>query len=393
MGLNSLIIKLEKLGKYRVKFTLKQPQSAFIAILAMDFLSILSAEYDKQVEKNIPSQINNLPIGTGPFQFIKYSPDIFIRYKAHSLYWGKNVKLHELVFAITPNPYLRYSRLIAGECDVMAKPLPIHLKNAKKKPMIVRYAQAGLNIAYLSMNTKKKPFDNPVIRRALNLGINKKRLLSIIYNSSAVLATNPIPPTIWAFNPNIKAIEYSPKKARLLLKKEGFSKGFKMDLWAMTIQRTYNPNAKKMAELIQQDLKKIGIKVTIISYEFGTFLEKVKRGEHHAALLGWIGDNGDPDNFFSPLLSCASTYSGSNRSFWCHKQFDYFIHQARNISNKEQRKIFYYKAQEIFNQSLPWVPIAYTQQFVLAHKRVKNFKLMPTEGIFFNHVALEKMSH
>ncbi len=389
MELDTLITKIEKLDDYTVKFTLDHAESPFIATLAMDFASILSAEYASKLQRaDKKKQIDHLPIGTGPFQFVKYNPDAFIRYKAHSDYWQGEEKLQELVFAITPDPSLRFARLIAGECDIMAKPLPIHIKNIEQYPDIISYSESGSNIAYLSMNTKKKPFDNANVRKAINLAINKKRLLKIVYDNSAIEAKNPIPPNMWSYNNEIVEIEYSPINAKRILDKEGFTNGFNMELWAMPVQRTYNPNARKMAELIQKDLEKIGVRVSIISYEFGTFLEKTKRGEHHATLLGWIGDNGDPDNFFSSLLGCAATHSGSNASFWCHLTFDKLINQARRISNQEHRSVLYKKAQVIFNQELPWVPIAHAQQFVLANKRVINFKLTPTDGMYFNNVYL-----
>jgi len=394
MQFDSLIAKLEKLDEHTIKFTLDHPEAPFIASLAMDFASILSAEYAHKLQQiGKKSQIDHLPIGTGPFKFIKYNPDAFIRYRAHPDYWRGEEKLKELVFAITPDPSLRFARLIAGECDVMAKPLPIHIKSIKQYPEIISYSESGSNIAYLSMNTQKTPFNNPNIRKAINLAINKKRLLKIVYDSSAIEAKNPIPPNMWSFNTDILEMAHSPKEAKRILDEEGFTNGFKMELWAMNVQRTYNPNAKKMAELIQKDLEKIGVKVSIISYEFGTFLEKTKQGEHHAALLGWIGDNGDPDNFFSSLLGCAATATGGNASFWCHPTFDRLINQARRISDQERRSELYKKAQVIFSQELPWVPIAHAQQFVLANKRVRNFILAPTDGIYFNDVYLLPSVH
>lgn len=389
MGFDSLITKVGKLDDYTIKFTLDHAESPFIATLAMDFASILSAEYAQQLHvSDNKAQIDRLPIGTGPFQFLKYNPDTFIRYKAHPNYWKGKEKLSGLVFAITPDPSLRFARLIAGECDIMARPLPIQIKNIADYPQITSYSEPGSNIAYLSMNTNKKPFDNPKIRKAINLAINKKRLIKLVYDSSAIEAKNPIPPNIWSYNNDIQDIHYSPQQAKQILNEEGFSNGFNMHLWAMPVQRTYNPNAIKMAKLIQKDLEKIGVRVKIISYEFGTFLEKTKRGEHHSALLGWIGDNGDPDNFFSSLLGCAATVSGNNASFWCYKSFDDLITIARQESDQKKRAKLYEEAQVIFNQQLPWVPIAHAQQFVLANKRVVNFQLMPTDGMYFNDVYL-----
>ena len=128
------------------------------------------------------------------------------------------------------------------------------------------------------------------------------------------------------------------EKAKKLMADAGFADGFEIDIWAMPVQRPYNPNARKMGTLIQQDLKKIGIKANIVTYEWGTYLKKSREGEHQTILLGWTGDNGDPDNFFTPLLSCAASETGNNRSFWCNKRFDDLISLARIEVDKAKRK-------------------------------------------------------
>ena len=390
MGFRQLIKRVVKLDDYRVKFELNYPAAPFLANMAMDFTSILSAEYaDHLIATGIPEAIDDQPVGTGPFQLVRYQPDAFIRYKAHPGYWKGKEVLEELVFAITPDASLRFARLIAGECDLMAKPLPIHVKAAEQYANLQILSEASSSVSYLAMNTRKKPFDNPKVRRALNYAINKKSLLKIVYGGTAEMAKNPIPPNMWSYDDSIEAIPFSMSKAKQLLAEAGYADGFDMDLWAMPVQRTYNPNAIKMAELIQQDLQKIGVHASIISYEFGTFLEKVKNGEHQTALLGWIGDNGDPDNFFSSLLSCAAARSGNNAAFWCDREIDDLIYQAGIESDPTARAKLYQNAQKRFSLLNPWVPIAHSQQTVLASTRIKNFRLAPTDGMYFSGVTLE----
>lgn len=389
MGFNELLHKIVKVNDYQVRFELNYPDSAFLATLAMDFTSILSSEYaENLILSSSRELIDTQPVGTGPFQLTRYQADAFIRYKAHPLYWKGKESIERLVFAITPDPSLRFARLIAGECDVMAKPLPIHIKTLKNYPELKTLTQQGSNVAYLAMNTQKKPFDDKRVRQALNFAIKKETLVKIVYGDTAVTAKNPIPPNMWSYNSATIESKYSPEKAKQLLSEAGYSNGFEMDLWAMPVQRSYNPNAIKMAELIQQDLSKVGIKAKIISYEFGTYLEKVKLGEHQTALLGWIGDNGDPSNFFSSILSCAATRTGNNASFWCNAEFDRLIRKAAINSDKDTRSALYKNAQLVFNQEKPWVPIAHSKQSILTNQRVKNFTLAPTDGVFFSGVSL-----
>ena len=390
MGFPSLIKRVVKLDDYRIKFELNYPDAPFLATMAMDFTSILSAEYADQLitQKNMVA-IDNKPVGTGPFQLVRYQADSFIRYKAHPNYWKGKEAIAELVFAITPDASLRFARLIVGECDLMAKPLPIHTKAAAEYPDLQILSEAGSNVSYLAMNTRKKPFDDAKVRLALNYAINKKSLLRIVYGDTAQMAKNPIPPNMWSYDDLTETIPFSLVKAKQLLTEAGYPDGFSMDLWAMPIQRTYNPNAIKMAQLIQQDLEKINVHASIVSYEFGTYLEKVKNGEHQTALLGWVGDNGDPDNFFSSLLSCASARSGNNAAFWCDREMDDLIYEASIQTDIASRTKLYKAAQQRFSKYNPWVPIAHTQQTILANKRIKNFHLTSTDGMYFSGVTLE----
>lgn len=393
MGLKKLIKRITKLDDHRIKFELNYPDSPFLSTLAMDFASILSAEYaERLIQENDLEAIDMLAVGTGPFQLVRYQADAFIRYKAHPEYWKGKEAIEELVFAITPDASLRFARLIAGECDVMAKPLPAHTKAASEYTNVRVLSEAGSNVAYLAMNTQKRPFDNQKVRRALNYAINKKALLKIVYGGTAVAAKNPIPPNMWSYDRGTTDFNFSLAKAKQLLKEAGFEKGFSMDLWATPAQRTYNPNAIKMAELMQQNLAKINVHANIISYEFGTFLEKIANGEHQAALLGWIGDNGDPDNFFSSLLSCAAARSGGNAAFWCDQEFDDLIAQAKTESNIAKRTQLYKQAQNRFSTQNPWVPIAHSQQYVLVNNRVENFRLTPTDGMYFSGVTLKPIN-
>ena len=390
MGLDGLIENIIKIDPYTIKFRLSRAESPFLATLAMDFASILSAEYAQNlIQTGSINNINNLPVGTGPFQLTRYQPDAFIRYKAHPNYWQGKAKFKHLVYAITPDPSLRFARLVAGECDVMSNPLPIHIKSTSQFDNVEAISSAGLNISFLSMNTQKKPFDNRQVRLAINHAINKEAIIKAVYQETATAAVTAIPPNMWAYNKKLKDHQYNPEKARRLLKKAGYPNGFEMEIWTTSAQRAYNPNAKKMAELIQQNLASVNIEVKIITYEFGTLLKKVRRGEHLTALMGWNGDNGDPDNFFTPLLSCASTVSGTNSAFWCDQSFNQLIFQARSQFNSRNRQRLYNRAQKIFKHAVPWVPIAHATQHLIYNPRVKNLKIMPSGVINFDGITLK----
>ena len=216
----------------------------------------------------------------------------------------------------------------------MPYPNPADLDAIKKDPNVTILEQPGLNVGYLAYQTTKKPFDDVRVRKAINMAINKKAIVDAVYLSTGVPAKNPIPPSMWSYNDAVKDDPYDPAAAKKLLAEAGYPNGFETDLWAMPVQRPYNPNAKRIAELMQADLAKIGVKAEIKSFEWGEYRKRAQAGEHQMAQLGWTGDNGDPDNFLHTLLGCASAQSasGSNIAKFCHKPFDDLVVKAKTTS-------------------------------------------------------------
>jgi dipeptide transport system substrate-binding protein len=389
MDMPKLLKNIRKTDDYTVVFELNQPEAPFIANMAMDFASILSAEYAKKMRKaGTPEKIDLNPVGTGPFQLVHYQKDAVIRYKANPDYSAVKADIDKLIFSITPDASVRYAKLKAGECHVMPYPNPADLAAMKKDPSIQLLEQEGLNVGYLAWNTQKKPLTDVRVRKALNMAINKAAIIEAIYLGAGVAAKNPIPPTMWSYNNAIKDDPYDPAASRALLAEAGFPNGFEMDLWAMPVQRPYNPNARRMAEMMQADLAKVGVKAKIVTYEWGEYLKRTKNGEHMSALLGWTGDNGDPDNFLYVLLSCAAS-TGANRARWCYEPFDNLLKKAKLTTDIAERTRLYEQAQVVFKEQAPWFTIAHSKVFMPMSQRVKNYKIDPFGGHVFYGVDLK----
>jgi dipeptide transport system substrate-binding protein len=389
MGLPENIVKLEKPDAMTVRITLKTVDAAFLADLAMDFASIHSAEYaDQLLKAGKGIDLNTRPVGTGPFVFKRYEKDAQIRYAAFDAYWAGKAKIDNLIFAITVDSAVRAQKLKAGECQVSSYPKPAEVEVLKKDPKIKLQSLNGLNVGYLSLNVKHKPFDNLMVRQAINMAINKKSLVDAVYQGAGAVAVNPIPPTLWSYNKAVKDYEYSPEKAKALLAKAGFPNGFETKLWALPVQRPYNPNGQQSAELIQADLAKVGIKAQIVKYEWAEYLKRGKAGESDIGMFGWNGDNGDPDNFMATLLSCAAV-GGSNYAQWCDAEYDALIKKAKQTTNLAERTKLYERAQEVFKREAPWVPIAHSVVYQPMQKNVDGFKMSPFGNAQFYGVSLK----
>jgi len=377
MDMGNLLKSVEKVDDHTVKFTLAAPAAPFIANMAMDFASIMSAEYaDQMMKAGTPEKLDLEPVGTGPFTLVDYQRDAVIRYKANPDYWAGKAPIDNLVFAITPDASVRYQKLKAGECQIMAYPNPADLPAMAQDPAVNLLKQEGLNIGYLAYNTQKKPLDDQRVRKALNMAVNKKAIIDSVFQGAGTAAKNPIPPTIWSYNDAIKDDPYDPEAAKKLLAEAGV-KNLKTTLWAMPVSRPYNPNARRMAELIQADWKAVGVDAEIVSYEWGEYLKRSKAGEHDTVLLGWTGDNGDPDNFLFALLSCEAAKSGNNRAFWCDKDFNDLITKAQQSSDLAERTKLYEQAQEVFKKEAPWLTIAHSVVYQPLTKDVVDFRIDP----------------
>jgi dipeptide transport system substrate-binding protein len=220
------------------------------------------------------------------------------------------------------------------------------------------------------------------------MAINKQAIIDAVFQGAGKAAKNPIPPTIWSYNEATVDDPYDPDKARALLAEAGVS-DLKTNIWAMPVQRPYNPNARRMAELIQADWAKVGVEAEIVSFEWGEYLKRSKAGEHDTVLLGWTGDNGDPDNFLAVLLGCDGV-GGSNRAQWCNDEFEGLIQEAKRVSDPAERTKLYEEAQLVFKKEAPWATIAHSVVFKPVRKEVEGFKIDPFGGHIFYGVDIKE---
>ncbi|NDG40886.1 MAG: ABC transporter substrate-binding protein [Betaproteobacteria bacterium] len=393
MGLNEDLASIDKVDPMTVRITLKKANVTMLANLAMDFASIASAEYaDFLAKAGKKEQLDQQPVGTGPFSFVAYQKDAVIRFKANKDYWGpagEKALVDDLVFAITPDPTARYSKLKAGECHFVIAPRPADLPEMQKDPALKLINQPGLNIAYWAFNTQKPPFDKKEVRQAMSMAIDKAAIIKDVYLGAGQAAKNLIPPTLWSYNDAVKDHAFDSAKAKAMLAAAGVKTPLEIDLWYMPVQRPYNPNAKRIAEMMQADLAKIGVNAKLVTYEWGEYRKRMQQGEHITGMLGWTGDNGDPDNFFF-LHGCeAARVGGQNLSKWCNKAFDERLIKARSIADLKERTKLYQEMQVIEHEESPDFKIAHSVVYEAMRKEVSGYKQSPFGSHQFNGVELK----
>jgi len=379
MGFAELIAEIEALDEHRVRFTLKHPQAPFLADLAMGFTSIYSAEYAEQLlDAETPERLNSQPIGTGPFVFERYAKDAQVRFAANPDYWGGKPALERLLLAITPDPNTRIQQLKAGACQVALFPRPSDVPALREDKNLQVLELDSLLTAYVAINTRHPPLDDVRVRQAINLAFDRQAYLRAQYGEgNASLAAAPYPATLLGHDERLQPWPRDLDKARRLLGEAGHAQGLKLSIWTRPGGGPTNPNPGIGAQMLQADLAAIGIAADIRVFEWGELIKRAKNGEHDLVFMGWAGDNGDPDNFLTPNLSCAAAASGENQAGWCHQEFDQLIREARRIAAPERRAALYREALAIFHQQAPWITLAHPKQFAVLRKDVEGFVLSP----------------
>jgi dipeptide transport system substrate-binding protein len=209
------------------------------------------------------------------------------------------------------------------------------------------------------------------------MAMNKKAIVDAIFQGAGTVAKTFIPPGELGSAQDIKHRPYDPAGATKLLAQAGFPDGFTTTLWAGSATRGYNPNQKPMAELIQAQWAEIGVKASIVFYEWGDYLTRTRKGEQDAFLLGGTSDNGDPDNLATYFLSCDGAKDGSNRSRWCYKPYEDLLIEGRRVTDPTKRAEIYVKAQEIALDETPRAPIAHGNLYMPICKTVKELRSRP----------------
>lgn len=369
-----IIKSVEAVDPQTVKFTLNRPLAPFIQNLGMSCFAIASP---KAVQEAGPEKFNEKPVGTGPFKFVEWKRNDTITLEKNPDYWNAGFpKLDKIVFKVIPENTARLTALTSGEIDLMDGLNPDDAQTVKDNADLQLILRPSMNLGFVGFNVEKKPLDNPKVREALAYAINKPAIIEAFFAGLGQAAVNPLPPSIWGHNNDIKDREFSIDKAKQLLSEAGFPNGFKIKFWAMPVARPYMPDGVKIAEAIQQDLKKIGVEAEIVTMEWATYLEKTKAGEQEMFMLGWTGDNGDPDNFLATLLD-KNNIGGNNRTRWANEDAHKLLIAAQSATTKEEREKLYLQVQEIIFKDVPMVPLAHSTPAMAAKAGVINYKPHP----------------
>lgn len=362
------IESVEVVDDKTVKIKTAKPFGALTSHLAHTAASILN----EKAVKESGDAYGQKPVGTGPYKFSNWQAGDRIVLVANEDYYKGVAPTKTVIFRNIPEGTNRTIGLETGEVDIAYDLEPVDkdmVRNHKKLDFV---EEPSLSMTYLGFNTKKAPLDKVQVRQAIAYAIDVDSIVEAVYQGGAVKANSPIGPKVFGHNPNAKNYEYNPEKAKELLAAAGYKDGLKIKLWTND-----NPIRRDIATIVQDQLKQVGIDVTIETLEWGAYLDGTARGDHDMFILGWVSVTGDADYGMYPLFHSSTHGGAGNRSFYSNAQVDELLDKGKNSVNPEERKEAYIKVQEIVQEEVPVFTIAYPSDNVGKQKNVKNFKMHP----------------
>src|SRR5271156_3977451 len=306
-------------------------------------------------------QFGQLPVASGPYEVLEWDHDDHILLVANPRWWGRKPAYKAIYIRDIPDQSTSVLSMRKGDVDMLTDPRPDDVKVLAQLPGVRIYHPSSNNLSYLAMNMDKKPFDNILVRRAIGYALDKAAIVHSLFTEGAVVADNWTPPGMLGENPAVKAYPHDIAKAKALLAQAGLPH-FSTELYYPTSPRPYMPEPQRLAEEIQANLRDVGIDVTLEPFEFGVFLTKVRNGEHPLCLIGWTGDNGDPDNFMYPLLDQDSAVKGQTQkySFWREPKFHRLMLAGQQTVGEAARRRIYEAANAMIHDQAPAIPLAHS---------------------------------
>jgi len=399
-----------------VKMGLRIPPFAFTEYGILMLASVLNSDIAIQVNIRIVRIFAKLrEMITSQDKFVEWIKDDHITVKANENYWRARPKLDKIIFRVIEDPSARLLAIQAGEIHGMEYPDPASFDLIKSDSDLQLLTQSGMNVGYLAMNTGYgyydenengvqdsdedwvetpgyfEPLTNKLVRKAINYAIDKNSIIDNLYKGTAIVAKNGMPPFMLGHNDDIVDYSYDPDMAKDLLEEAGYPNGFNTTLWVMPVSRPYMFDPPKIAEAIQSYLAVVNINVELYQIDWSTYLEETENGNHPMCLLGWTGDNGDPDNFMRVLYgpNAASIGTAGNVAFYNNSLVrDKFTAALQSYDATERAKL-YEEAQVLIHEDAPFVYLAHATQNMVFLSNVKGYVLNPTERKFFYPVEIE----
>jgi peptide/nickel transport system substrate-binding protein len=360
---------------YTVTINLTQKNTAFLANLAMSLAAPMVSPKALTDGKN---SVMEAPCGTGPYKFVKWNKSENVVLVRNDAYWGEKAKTKNVIFRFISDNSARVLALNNGEVD-MIDGIDATVVDQIKQGGSKLFEAPGMNINYMAYNTTSKLFKTVEARKAVSQAINVDELVKSLYQGYSDKATTILPTFVPGYDASVQQVSFDEAAAKAGLAKAGIKK---IHMIAYTNPRPYNAaTGATLATAIQGYLQKVGVECTIDTFDWTTYKEKVKAGDYDIAFYGWIGDNGDPDNFLNLL---ADKDPSMNIARWQDPAYIAMIKKALATPNGAERDAMYGAMEKYVAERAIWLPISHAKTLAAYRPNVSGFIYHVTGNVFLS---------
>jgi ABC-type transport system substrate-binding protein len=326
-----------------VIITLKEPLAIFPKLLAMPVTSIVPA--------NAGADFGQKPIGTGPWKFVEWRHDDYLRFAKNPDYFDGAPKDDSLMARIIPEMSTATAEFEAGNVDVLTVPDETGKSwdaDPDKKKLL--QSAPALRFWYVAINTKRGPLKDVRVRQALNYAVDVSTILSAVMAGRGTVANGVIPPSLSGYESGRKPYGHDVAKAKQLLAAAGYANGIDVELWAATTDQS-----PRLSQAIQANLAEAGIRAKIVQRDASSVREAARKGAADLYVKEWWADYPDAENFLFPLLHSKNAGPGGNVSFYSNPKFDALVDQAHHEQDESKRNALYTQADSVEYADAPIV--------------------------------------
>ncbi len=365
--------------EYTVTINLTAPNTAFLANLAMSMAAPIVSPAALEAGNN---SVMETPVGTGPYKFVEWNKGENIVLVRNDDYWGEPAKTKNVIFRFIADNSARVLALNNGEVD-MIDGIDATVVEQITSAGDELFEAEGMNINYMAYNTTTPLFKDQAARVAFSQAIDREELVTSLYQGYSDVADTILPTFVPGFDATVKQVEYDPEAAKAGLAAAGITK---VHMITYTNPRPYNAaTGVALATAIQGYLQKVGVECTIDTFDWTTYKEKVRAGDYDICFYGWIGDNGDPDNFMNLLSDPDPTM---NVARWQDPTYQQMVKDALALPNGDERNAAYGEMEKYVAERAIWLPISHAKTLAAFRPQVSGFVYHVTGNVFLKDVVV-----
>jgi peptide/nickel transport system substrate-binding protein len=388
-GFNDIIDRTDVIDPATFQVSLKQSNGPFLLNLALFPFAIVSPNSLAQLSSGAIQDIGAAPVGTGPFKFVEWVRGDHITLAANDNYWGGRPNLDVAIIRVITDNAARFFELQAGSIDMMEFPNPDDVKVAQTNPNLQVLFRPSLNVSYIDFNQFMQPFSDVRVRQALSEAINRQAIVEALYGGTGSVAKELLAPGMLGYDDALQPIAYDPAHARQLLNEAGLGGGFTTDFWYMPVDRPYYPNPQAIAQAVCNDWAAVNVKCNLKTKDWNAYLDDARNHRLPTWMLGWSGDNGDPDNFLYFFFGIKPAADKPNYNTWDNPQVRDLLLQAQQSSVDATRDDLYKQVDGIVRTDMPKLPFAHTTPPLFAQSYVQGYVTNPTSTELFYTVTVD----